>query len=103
MGIQNVTSMAPLFQVYDMRKSVAWYCDVLGFEVTQKHELDGHLYWAMLKLGNAVIMLNSKYEDDQRPATPPNTPGHNDLTLYFSCSNVDAAYEDVRAKLLNVR
>ena len=96
----NVT---PLLQVYDMRKSVAWYCEEIGFELVQKHEPDGHLYWAMLKLGDATIMLNSRFEDDQRPATPPGHTGHGDVTLYFHCPNVDETYEIIRAKVPNVK
>lgn len=86
--------VTPLLQVFDMRKSVAWYRDVLGFEILQTHEPDGHLYWAMLKLGDAVLMLNAKYDDDERPATQPKrVDGHGDVTLYFDCPNVDEAYE----------
>src|SRR5437773_8762686 len=97
----TASSITPLLQVFDMRKSVAWYCDVLCYELTQKHEPDGHLHWAMLKLGGAVLMLNSKYEDDKRPAQAP--PGHADVTLHFMCPNVDEAYEHVRAKIPNVK
>ena len=99
----QATGVTPLFQVFDMRESIAWYCDVLGFELKQKHEPDGHLYWAMLKLGDAVLMLNSKYEDDKRPSAPPPAPEHSDVTLYFSCPNVNEAYEHIRAKLSNVK
>jgi catechol 2,3-dioxygenase-like lactoylglutathione lyase family enzyme len=48
MSIQSHRA-TPLFQVFDMRRSVAWYRDMLGFEVVQSHEPDGHLYWAMLR------------------------------------------------------
>src|SRR5687768_14729184 len=89
----RATSVTPLLQVFDMRASVALYTDVLGFELLQKHEPDGHLYWAMLKLGDAVIMLNAKYEDDQRPAVQPPMPANSDVTLYFGCPDVDEAYE----------
>jgi glyoxylase I family protein len=83
MPIQS-RSATPLFQVFDMRRSVAWYCDMLGFEVVQSYEPDGHLYWAMLQLGDATLMLNSQYEDEDRPAQePPSPPGHSDVTLYF--------------------
>jgi uncharacterized glyoxalase superfamily protein PhnB len=80
-----------------MRRSVAWYCNMLGFEVLQTHEPDGHLHWAMLKLGDAVLMLNAKYEDDEQAASrPEHVEGHGDLTLYFDCTNVDEAYELLR-------
>jgi catechol 2,3-dioxygenase-like lactoylglutathione lyase family enzyme len=52
-----------------MRRSVAWYRDMLGFEVVQSHEPDGHLYWAMLRLGDATLMLNAQYEDKRPPGT----------------------------------
>ena len=88
-------------QVFDMRLSVAWYRDMLGFEVLQTHEPDGHLHWAMLKLGDAVLMLNAKYEDDaQLSMRAVRVEGHSDLTLYFDCPNVDQAYEHMLAKRL---
>ena len=94
-----------LLQVFDMRKSVAFYCDVLGFELLQKHEPDGHLYWAMLKLGGATIMLNSMYEDDDRPPAPDpqRAAVHRDTTLYFGCPDVSEAYEHLRAKGIDVK
>ena len=96
--------LTPLFQVFDMRRSVGWYRDVLGFEVLQTHEPNGHLYWAMLKLGDAQLMLNSQYEDDDRPALEPEpSPGHGDITLYFDCPDVDAAFEHFKSKGVKTR
>jgi len=37
-------------------------------------------------------MLNAKYEDEERPAQPPPTLGHDDVTLYVDCTDVDEAY-----------
>ena len=91
----NVT---PLLEVFDMRRSVEFYRDVLGFEVVQAWEPGGHLYWAMLKLGGAVLMLNSRYEDDQRPATPDarRAAGHEDTELFIECADAQQAYEHLR-------
>jgi uncharacterized glyoxalase superfamily protein PhnB len=98
MSIQ-ARKVTPLLQVYDMRRSVAWYRDKLGFQVLETYEPGGHLYWAMLKLGDSVLMLNAKYEDEDRPATEPPIPeAHKDFTLYFDCADVDAAYAHVSAK-----
>jgi catechol 2,3-dioxygenase-like lactoylglutathione lyase family enzyme len=94
----TATGVTPLFQVFDMRKSVAFYCNVLGFAIVDKHEPDGHLYWAMLKLGDATVMLNAKYEFYRQPRTPDATPDHSDVTLYFSCPDVNAAYEFARSR-----
>jgi uncharacterized glyoxalase superfamily protein PhnB len=98
----GATSVTALFQAFDMRKSVAFYCDALGFELVRKHEPEGNLYWAMLKLDQAVIMLNSMFEAENQPEKPPQRPGHGDVCLYFQCPDVDAAYEHLRAKGLNV-
>jgi hypothetical protein len=46
------------------------------------YEPDGHLYWALLKLGGTLLMLNAKYEDEERPAQPPPTVGM--TTLRFT-------------------
>lgn len=83
-----------LFEVFDMHRSVAFYCDVLGFEVTQKWEPDGQLGWVMLKLGGARLMLNACYEDNERPAAPEGhrVAGHADTELYFECADVEEAY-----------
>ena len=103
MGIQNVQTVTPLLQVYDMRRSVGWYRDVLGFQVMSSYEPDGHLYWATLRLGGAVLMLNARYEDDERPPAPPAAQGREDTTLFFLCENVDAAYAELRDKPCQVR
>jgi glyoxylase I family protein len=90
--------IAPLFQVYDVGRSVAWYRDKLGFDVVQTHKPDGHFYWAMLKLGDTTLMLNAKYEDEDRPLVEPKIrEGHDDVTLYFDCPDVDQAYAHVTA------
>jgi glyoxylase I family protein len=101
----TVHHVTTLLQVFDMRKSVAFYCDVLGFELLQKHEPEGHLYWVQLKLGGAMVMLNSMYEDDDRPAAPDavRAVAHGDTTLYFACPNVDEAYEHLRGKGCDVK
>jgi glyoxylase I family protein len=92
--------VTPLLQVFDMEKSVAFYRDLLGFAVVNEWRPDGHFYWAMLKLGGAVVMLNAKYEDDQRPPTPDARANavHADITLYFDCADVDGAYAFLRDK-----
>ena len=101
----QATGVTPLLQVYDMRRSVAFYLDVLGFEVVEQYEPDGHLYWAMLRLGGAVVMLNSRYEDDDpaRPAMAPRVPAHEDMTLYFACPDVDAAHEHLSSRGVPVK
>jgi uncharacterized glyoxalase superfamily protein PhnB len=44
--------------VADIRESMAWYRDVVGFEVQQEMERDGTLRAVSLKAGDVRILLN---------------------------------------------
>ena len=97
MKIDGITS---LLQVFDMRRSVAFYRDVLGFTVVSTSQPGDDYYWAMLKLGGATLMLNTAYEAGQRPARPdpPRVAAHADTVLFFGCGSVDEVYAHLRAK-----
>jgi uncharacterized glyoxalase superfamily protein PhnB len=43
--------------VKDIRASLTWYRNVLGFTVDQKHERDGVLHAVSLKAGNVRILI----------------------------------------------
>jgi glyoxylase I family protein len=85
---------APLLQVYDMGRSLAFYRDVLGFQIVASAPPDSpEIQWCTLALGEVAIMLNTAYEPDHRPAPEPLRREDRGLTLYFGCSDVDAAYD----------
>ena len=44
--------------VKDLEKSLAWYRDVVGFTVDQKHERAGKLMAVSLKAGDVRILIN---------------------------------------------
>jgi uncharacterized glyoxalase superfamily protein PhnB len=44
--------------VKDLRKSVAWYRDVVGFTVDREHERDGKLRSVAIVAGNVRLLLN---------------------------------------------
>jgi uncharacterized glyoxalase superfamily protein PhnB len=44
--------------VKDLQKSLAWYHDVLGFTVDQRHEREGKLRAVSLKAGDVRILIN---------------------------------------------
>ena len=96
----RIGSFATLLQVFDMPTSLAFYRDVLGFEVASDVPPDDQCDWVMLKMRESELMLNTAYEADERPASPD--PGriaaHKDVTLYFDCENADAAYAYLRGR-----
>jgi glyoxylase I family protein len=87
----RIGSFATLLQVFDMPTSLAFYRDVLGFEVASDVPPDDRCDWVMLKMRESELMLNTAYEADERPASPD--PGriaaHKDVTLYFDCEDAD--------------
>jgi catechol 2,3-dioxygenase-like lactoylglutathione lyase family enzyme len=103
----EIHGLAPLLQVYDMPTSVRFYRDQLGFEVVNTSPVMGedYFHWAILRLGEAELMLNTAYEfNDERPLRPdpPRTAAHQDTGLFFACPNVDAAYDELRGKGIEV-
>lgn len=104
----DVRGLTLLLQVYDMPMSVQFYRDVLGFEVVSTSPVLGEdrFHWALLRLGDAELMLNTAYEfDDERPAVPDHarTAAHDDTGLFFGCPDVDAAYQDLLGKGVQVK
>jgi glyoxylase I family protein len=103
----EVLGLAPLLQVYDMPTSVRFYRDKLGFALVTTSPAMGedYFHWCLLRLGGAELMLNTAYEfNDERPPTQDRgrVLGHQDTGLYFSCPDVNGAYEQFRAKGVEV-
>jgi uncharacterized glyoxalase superfamily protein PhnB len=100
--------VAPLLQVFDMPTALRFYRDVLGFEITgqaplsAKQDLFG---WVGLKFGGTEIMLNTAYDDGERPPQPDpaRVAAHGDTCLYFGCEDLDGAYQHLREQGLEVQ
>jgi catechol 2,3-dioxygenase-like lactoylglutathione lyase family enzyme len=89
----RIGGFATLIQVFDMPTSLAFYRDVLRFEVSEVPD-DGRYDWVMLKLHGSELMLNTAYEAQDRPPVPDpaRIAAHRDTALFFACEDVDAAY-----------
>ena len=94
----DIKGMAPLLSVFDMPVSLCFYRDVLGFEVAQDSGQGENSGWVMLQKNDATLMLNTSYDDDERPDAPDRAHIviHHDTCLYFGCPDVDAAYNYLR-------
>jgi glyoxylase I family protein len=101
----DIRGLVPLLQVFDMPTSIHFYRDILGFEVVNTSRPGEHFGWALLRLHGVELMLNTAYESDQRPLVPdPNRiAAHADTGLYFACPDVEGAYQQLRAKGLDVK
>lgn len=101
----KVSGMAPLISVFDMPTSLAFYRDLLGFEVLHTSGQGDNSGWVMLRAGNATLMLNTAYDDDERPARPDlqHNAVHQDTCLYFGTPDPDAVYEYLLSKDINLK
>lgn len=100
----KIGGFSPLLQVFDMPTSLAFYRDVLGFEVVSDVPDDGRCDFAMLRLHESELMLNTAYEADERPPEPDarRIGAHGDTALFFDCADVDAAWSYLRDRGIEV-
>ena len=54
----KASALTASITVADIQKSMAWYRDVVGFEVAQQHEREGALRAVALQAGDVRILLN---------------------------------------------
>ena len=97
----DMRGLCPLIQVFDIDASLRFYCGILGFEVVEKAAAGG---WAWLRNGNAELMLNTAYDDGERPERPDpeRLLSHEDTGLFIGCPDVDGAYDYLRGQGLDV-
>lgn len=95
-----VSDLTPLLQVFDMKRALAFYRDILGFRIEAQSEPGDDFDWGLLRLGPAALMLNTTYERDKRPANPDfaRRAAHIDTRLFFYCPNLDEAYHFLIAR-----
>ena len=106
----TVRGVCPLLQVYDMPASLAFYRDVLGFEVVgaspAADQVSGDDFqWVWLRRDEADLMLNTAYDPDaERPAAPDpaRVAAHDDTILYIGTPDVDAVFDHLRSHGLDV-
>ncbi len=105
----DVRGLCPLLSVYDMPASVRFYRDVLGFEiVSTSPNLGGEdrFHWCLMRLNGCELMLNTAYEFDNERPVPPDparVAAHHDTCIYFGAPDVDAVYEELRAKIPSLK
>jgi catechol 2,3-dioxygenase-like lactoylglutathione lyase family enzyme len=96
----NVHGVTTLLEIFDMGRSVAFY-RALGFAVVAHwpdREHEEKWDWVRLRLGGAELMLNTRYELEERPMAPDavRSAGHADTELFFGCADLDGLCRDFR-------
>ena len=104
----TLNGSAPLFEVFDMPTSFAFYRDAIGFEIVATNkEIDtdpAQVAWAWLRLNDVDLMLNTAYEEGERPPErDPSLVFGRGMCFYVGCPDVDSAYEHLRARGIDVK
>lgn len=84
--------LVPMLMCADVRASVRFYCDVLGFEVVDRMDDVGATGFASLRNGAAQIMLASPTYIPQAPRVEGRHP---QSAYYFYVEDVDALRQAV--------
>jgi catechol 2,3-dioxygenase-like lactoylglutathione lyase family enzyme len=95
----KLEGLCPLIQVFDMPRSLAFYRDLLGFEIVQQAPPGDSCDWVWLRSGSAELMLNTMYEAARRPAEADSLrmTAHGDTVLFVGAPDVDAVYSYLRS------
>ena len=90
----NVRSVTALLEVFDMPTSIAFYRDILGFEIVSDSGNGDDSSWVWIRLNNADLMLNDQYEPGHVPPAPlpERQEWHHDTCLYFG-ADPDAVFD----------
>ena len=92
----NIKDVVPFFRVADMKTSLAFYVDALGFTVEQSWVDRGHVRWCWLKLGGAAVMLQEFRRKGQDSWVPDGRVGEG-VILYFMCDDAIQVWREARA------
>ena len=89
----NEKILMVMMAVTDMAKAKAFYAEQLGFQVTTDYG-QGDQHWVTLvPAGGGASLTLSTMHGNMRPST---------MRLYLATSNIEAAYNDLKAKGVKV-
>lgn len=103
---ENVKQAVPFFAVRDMKSSLRFYVDGLGF-VIKRHWVpdndehdpsDGNIRWCWLELGNAAIMLQ-----EFAPQSRPKEVLGIGVSVSFTCEDALALYGEWKSRGVQTR
>jgi catechol 2,3-dioxygenase-like lactoylglutathione lyase family enzyme len=98
MSARHAVSLAvPFFHVSDMKASLQFYVEGLGFVLKNRWTPDGHLRWCWLELDKVALMLQQFWRDDG-PASPPDGPLGQGVSICLMCEDALAIYRDLRER-----
>ena len=97
--VSTVRELVPLLFVADIQRSMAFYCEKLGFRVTQAWEPNGKLSWCRVDRDGSAVMLQEACPEEDGPAEGRGRG----VAFFFNCEDVDAAHAEFAARGLDLQ
>jgi catechol 2,3-dioxygenase-like lactoylglutathione lyase family enzyme len=93
----NVRQAVPFFWVHDLQRSLRFYVEGLGFDVTRQWDDEGLLRWCWLEHGEAALMLQEFWKDGPRRNVPDGPLGVG-VSIAFVCADAIALWRACTAR-----
>ena len=93
----NVQQAVPFFRVSNIEKSLRYYVDGLGFQMTNKWIDEGKLRWCWLQLGGAALMLQEFRKEGHDSSVPAAKVGEG-VSICFQCNDALAIYRSATSR-----
>ena len=90
----SATALGASLTVKDLRKSLAWYHDVVGFSVDREIERDGQLRAVALRAGSARVLIN---QDDGAKGLD-RAKGEGFSLMFTTTQSIDAVANGIRQR-----
>jgi len=94
---KNLKQVVPFLGVTDMKRSVRFYIDSLGFTMKHQWTPEGKLRWCWLTRGGASIMLQEFVKQGHGGHRPEGVLGQG-VSLCFQCEDAVTLYHEFRAR-----
>jgi lactoylglutathione lyase len=93
----NIKQAVPFFAVSNIKESVRYYVNGLGFTLTNQWIHEGKLRWCRLGRGGAALMLQEFAREGQDSWVPEGKLGVG-VSIFFICEDALAIYREVRSR-----
>ena len=91
--------LTPDMMVEDVNATVAFYRDVLGFDLVMTVPDRGRLDWALLRRDGVEVLFQDRQRFGEALPVFAERPAGGVLTFYINLDGIDGLYERVRGRL----
>ena len=93
----KLRELCPLLFVQDIQRSIAFYCQTLGFNLARQAGSGGSVFWCMLERDVCSLMLQQAEAEDGSPVGRGRG-----VIFYFVCDDADHMHAELTARGLTL-